>query len=53
MTGPTVATETPARDRPLVLYDLLEQVAWLQATGADPDEVDRLAAEVRRLRAEL
>ena len=43
----------PTRDRPLILYDLLEQIAWLKAIGADPDEVERLAAEFRRLRAEL
>ena len=43
----------PPRDRPLVLYDLLEQIAWLQAIGADPDEIERLADEYRRLRAEL
>lgn len=43
----------PTRDRPLILYDLLEQIAWLKAIGADPNEVERLAAEFRRLRAEL
>lgn len=53
MTGPGVMTETPTRDRPLVLYDLLEQIAWLQLVGADPAEIERLAEEYRRLRAEL
>ncbi len=43
----------PPRDRPLVLYDLLEQIAWLQLVGADPAEIERLAAEYRRLRSEL
>ncbi len=43
----------PTRDRPLVLYDLLEQIAWLQAVRADPAEIQRLAEEYRRLRAEL
>ena len=43
----------PTRDRPLILYDLLEQIAWLKAIGADPNEVEQLAAEFRRLRAEL
>lgn len=28
-----VTTEAPTRDRPLVLYDLLRQIAWLQAVG--------------------
>lgn len=43
----------PPRDRPLVLYDLLEQIAWLQLVGADPAEIERLSQEYRRLRAEL
>lgn len=43
----------PTRDRPLVLYDLLEQIAWLQVVGADPAEIEELAEEYRRLRAEL
>lgn len=43
----------PTRDRPLILYDLLEQIAWLKAIGADPAEIERLAEEYRRLRAEL
>ncbi len=53
MTGQTATTEVPTRDRPLVLYDLLEQIAWLQAVGADPAEVEQLADEYQRLRAEL
>ena len=53
MSSPTATTETPPRDRPLVLYDLLEQIAWLQVVGADPAEIEQLAAEYRRLRAEL
>ena len=48
-----MTSATPERDRPLVLYDVLEQIAWLKAIGADPDEVERLAVEFRRLRAEL
>lgn len=43
----------PTRDRPLVLYGLLEEIAGLQAVGADPVEVERLAEEYRRLRAVL
>ena len=53
MSWPTATTETPSRDRPLVLYDLLEQIAWLEVVGADPAEIERLAEEYRRLRAEL
>lgn len=53
MTGQTGTIHTPTRDRPLVLYDLLEQIAWLQAAGADPAEIERLAQEYRRLRVEL
>ena len=53
MTEQTATTEVPTRDRPLVLYDLLEQIAWLQAVGADPAEVEQLADEYQRLRAEL
>lgn len=53
MTGQTATTEVPTRDRPLVLYDLLEQIAWLQAVRADPAEVEQLANEYQRLRAEL
>ena len=30
---------------PIVLYDLLEQIAWLQAVGADPAEIEQLADE--------
>ena len=47
------APGVPTRDRPLVLYDLLEQIAWLQAFGADPVEVDPLVEEFQRLRAGL
>ena len=43
----------PWRDRPLVLYDLLNRIAILKADRADPAEVELLAAEFRRLRAEL
>ncbi|MCA0308023.1 MAG: hypothetical protein LCH87_11845 [Actinobacteria bacterium] len=46
-------TETPTRDRPLVLYDLLEQIALLELVGAGPAEIERLAQEYRRLRAGL
>lgn len=53
MTGPGAMTETPTRDRPLVLYDLLEQIAWLQLVGAHPAEIEQLAQEYRRLRAVL
>lgn len=53
MTGPGAMAKTSARDRPLVLYDLLEQIAWLQAIGADPAEVEQVIVEYRRLRAEL
>ena len=48
-----MTSATPERDRPLVLYDLLDKIAWLKAIGADPAEVERLASEYRRLRAEL
>lgn len=48
-----MSSPVPTRDRPLILHDLLEQIAWLKAIGADPDEIERLAAEFRRLRAEL
>jgi len=48
-----VGTETPIRDRPMVLYDLLRQIAWLQAVGADRAEIEELAEEYRRLRAGL
>jgi len=53
MTGRATPTATPPRDRPLVLYDLLEQIAWLQLVGADPAEIEQLEEEFRRLRAEL
>lgn len=45
--------DVPRRDRPLVLYDLLEQIAELAAADGDPVEVEQLVAEYRRLRAEL
>ena len=45
--------DVPRRDRPLVLYDLLEQIAELEAEDRDPVEVEQLVAEYRRLRAEL
>lgn len=48
-----MSAPVPTRDRPLVVYDLLEQIAWLKAIGADPDVVEQLAVEFRRLRAEL
>ncbi len=53
MTGSGATTETPLRDRPLVLHDLLEQITWLQLVGAQPAEIEQLAREYRRLRAEL
>lgn len=53
MTGHAATIHTPTRDRPLVLYELLEQIAWLQLVGADPAEIERFAAEYRRLRSEL
>ena len=53
MTGSGATTEAPTRDRPLVLYDLLEQIAWLRLVGANLAEIERLAQEYRRLRADL
>ena len=53
MTEEETTTGAPIRDRPLVLYDLLEQIAWLRAVGADPVQVEQLAEEYRQLRAEL
>lgn len=53
MTEQPVPTHVPNRDRQLVLYDLLEQIAWLRAVGADPAQVEQLAEEYRRLRADL
>jgi len=44
---------TPQRDRPLVVYDLLEEIARLKAVGAASDALARLTAEFRRLRAEF
>lgn len=43
----------PPRDRPLVIWEILERIATLTSTGEDPAEVDRLVVEFRRLRAEL
>jgi len=48
-----VTTQMPGRDRPLVLYDILNRIARLKAYRVDPAEVELLAAEFRRLRAEL
>ena len=48
-----MSAPVPPRDRPLILYDLLEQIAWLRAIGADPAEVEQVIEEYRRLRAEL
>lgn len=53
MTEEETTTGAPIRDRPLVLYDLLRQIAWLQAVGADPAEIEELAEEYQRLRAGL
>lgn len=38
----------PIRDRWLVLYDLLEQIAELEAEDGDPAEIEQLVAEYRR-----
>ena len=43
----------PPSDRPLVIWELLGRIATLKTAGADPAEIDRVAAEFRRLRAEL
>lgn len=43
----------PPRDRPLVIWELLDRIAALRATGENQAEVGRLAAEFRRMRAEL
>ena len=45
--------QVPPRDRPLVIWEILERIGTLKATGEDPTEVERLVAEFRRLRAEL
>lgn len=45
--------EDPSRDRTLLIWDMLERIAALKADGAEPNEVEELAAEYRRLRAEL
>ena len=43
----------PLRDRPLILHELLEEIARLKVADADPIELARLSAEFRRLRAEF
>lgn len=48
-----MAAQLPDRDLPLVLYELLEEIARLKADQADAAEVELLSAEFRRLRAEL
>lgn len=48
-----MSARMPPRDLPIVLYDLLEEIAGLRAEQADPIEIARLADEYRRLRAEL
>lgn len=53
MKGRPVTSGVPQRDRPLVLCDVLEEIARLKAAGTDAGEVDRLVAEFRRLRAGL
>ena len=53
MKGRPVTSGAPLRDRPLVIYDLLDEIARLKAAGTDAGEVDRRVAEFRRLRAEL
>lgn len=45
--------DVPMRDRPLVLYDLLEQIAEMEAEDGDPAEIEQLVAEYRQLRAEV
>ena len=51
--GVFMAAQLPDRDLPLVLYELLEEIARLKADQAAPAEVELLAAEFRRLQAEL
>lgn len=46
-------SQVPSRDRPLVIWEILERIGTLKATGDDPAEVERLVEEFRRLRAEL
>jgi hypothetical protein len=47
------ASHDPIPDRTLVLYDLLDRIAELQAQQAHPSEIELLAIEYRLLRAEL
>lgn len=53
MNGPAVNAGGSRRDRPLVLFDLLERIARLKAARDDPVEIEVLVAEFRLLRAEL
>lgn len=53
MNKPLLLRRAPLRDRPLILHELLEEIAGLKGADADPMEVARLSAEFRRLRAEL
>jgi hypothetical protein len=46
-------TDVPIRDRSLVLYDVLEEIALLKVGGVEPAEVERLVEEFHRLRTEL
>lgn len=48
-----MSSSFPPSDRPLVIWELLERIATLKAAGADPAEIDQLAAEFLRMRAEL
>ena len=53
MTEHETSVAVPRRDRPLVLYDVLERIAWLKVVRGDPADVQQLAEEYRRLRAAL
>lgn len=53
MNKPPLLRRAPQRDRPLILHELLEEIARLKRADADPMDVARLSAEFRRLRAEL
>jgi hypothetical protein len=49
-----MSIRVPPPDRPIVIWELLERIAVLKSAGVDdPAEVERLAEEYRRLRAEL
>lgn len=48
-----MSTRLSPRNRPVVIWELLERIAVLKSAGVDPAEVERLAKEYRRLRAEL